>query len=138
MPSSSIHSPVRRILNDAFNEGNLDVVDEVVSSDHFVHKSSGGAQNGPQGFKGMIAMYRTGFPDLHCTIEEEIWEDDKTMIRWTMCGTHRGLFLGNLPTGKQMLTQGIIFARFEKAKILEFWMMIDNFDLLQQLGIIPR
>jgi hypothetical protein len=37
-----------------------------------------------------------------------------------------------------MRMQGIIFAKFEERKIVEYWMMTDQFDQLQQLGIIPR
>ena len=137
MASFSIHSPIHRIFEEAFNEGNLDVVDEVVSPHHFIHNAPGGAQKGKTGFKALIVRYRTGFPDLHCTIEEENSQDNKSAIRWTMCGTNRGFFLGNSPTGKQMRTQGILFARVEQEQILELWMLIDQFDILQQLGIIP-
>jgi hypothetical protein len=30
-----------------------------------------------------------------------------------------------------------MFARFEKEMMVEYWMLIDQFGLLQQLGIIP-
>lgn len=138
MPATQFRSPIYRILEEAFNQGKMAVVAEVVTPDHFAHNAFGSVPNAPQGLKWLIAMYRTAFPDLHCTVEEEIREDDKFAYLWTMCGTHKGLFLGNPPTGKQMQTQGIIFARFEKEKIMEYQILIDQFGLLQQLGIIPR
>ncbi len=138
MSVTQYRSPIHRIFEEAFNQGKLAVLDEVFASDHLVHNAFGGAPNGPQDLKWLITMYRFGFPDLHCTVEEEIREDDKFAYLWTMCGTHKGLFLGNSPGGRQMQTQGIIFARFEKEKILGYRMLIDQFDLLQQLGIIPR
>ena len=138
MASTQIQSPIYRIFEDAFNRGNLGVVDELLSYDHLAHNAFGGAPNGPQGLKWLIAMFRTAFPDLQCTVEDEISEGDKFAAHWTMRGTHKGLFMGNLPTGKQMQAHGIIFARFEQGMIVEYWMLIDQFGLLQQLGIIPR
>jgi steroid delta-isomerase-like uncharacterized protein len=138
MSSTQFQSPLNRIIEEAFNLGNLAAVDEVLAPDHFAHNAFGGAPNGPKGLKWLIAMFRTAFPDLHCTVEDEIREGDKFAAHWTMRGTHLGLFLGNPPTGKQMQAQGIIFAGFEKEMMVEYWMLIDQFGLLQQLGIIPR
>jgi predicted ester cyclase len=95
-------------------------------------------KNNHIGLKQLIASYRFAFPDLHCTVGDEIRVGDKLAGHWTMRGTHKGLFMGNPPTGKRMQTQGIIFVRFEAGMIVEYWMVIDQFGLLQQLGIIPR
>jgi steroid delta-isomerase-like uncharacterized protein len=138
MSTNQTQSPIRRVFDEAFNQGNLAVVDELLSSDHLAHNALGGAPNGPGGLKWLIAMYRTAFPDLHCTVEDEIRGDDKVAAHWTMCGTHLGMLIGNPPTGKQMQTQGIIVARVVDGMIVEYWMLIDQFGLLQQLGIIPR
>src|SRR3989304_9120586 len=138
MPTGRSDSLIRRIFEEAFNQGDLAVADEVLTPDHFAHTAFGGAPNGPQGLKWLIAMFRTAFPDLHCTVEDEIQEGDKFAAHWTMRGTHKGLFMGNLPTGKQMQAPGIIFARFEQGMIVGYWMLIVRFGLLQQLGIIPR
>ena len=131
-------SIIQRIFDKAFNEGDLTVIDEFLSPDHLAHSTFGGAPNGPQGLKLLITMFRNAFTDLNCTIEDEIYEGDRCAARWTMRGTQKGLFMGNPPTGKQMQAQGIIFVRFEAGMIVEYWMLIDQFGLLQQLGIIPR
>ena len=138
MSSTQFQSPIHQIFEGAFNQGHLAVVDEVVTPDHFAHSTFGGVPNGPQGLKLLIAMFRTAFPDLHCTLEDEIREGDKVAAHWTMRGTHNGFLLGNPPTGRPVEVQGIIFARFEESMIVEYWMLIDQFGLLQQLGIIPR
>jgi predicted ester cyclase len=138
IPFTQFRSPIYRIFEEAFNQGTLDVVDEVLTPDHFTPNIIGGGPNGPQGLKFLIAMFRIAFPDLHCTVEDEIRQGDKLAAHWTMRGTHKGLYLGNLPTGKQIRMQGIIFAKLEERKIVEYWMLIDQFGLLQQLGIIPR
>jgi len=138
MPTDQTESLIRRIFDEAFNQGRLAAIDEVFTPDHFAHNAFGGAPNGPQGLKWLIAMFRTGFPDLQCTIEDEINKGDRSAALWTMRGTHKGLFQGNQPTGRPIEVQGIIFARIEEGMIVEYWMLIDQFGLLQQLGIIPR
>jgi steroid delta-isomerase-like uncharacterized protein len=137
MSSTQIHSPIYRIFEQAFNQGNLAAVDELLSPDHFAHNTFGGAPNGPQGLKWLIAMYRTGFPDLQCTVDDEIREGDQFAAHWTLCGTHKGLFLGNPPTGRRIEVQGIIFARTENGRIVEDWTLVDQIGILQQLGLVP-
>ena len=137
MSSTQFHSPIYKIFDEAFNQGNLDVVDEVLSPDHNAHNDFGGAPNGPQGLKCLIAMFRNAFPDLHCTLEDEIRQGDKLAAHWTMRGTHNGLFMGNSPTGKSIEVQGIIFARTENGRIVEDWTLVDEMGILEQLGLVP-
>ena len=138
MATTQIKSPIRLVFNEAFNQGNLAIVDELLSSDHLAQNALGGALNGPGGLKWLVATFRIAFPDLHCTVEDEIIGGDKFSAHWTMRGTHMGLFMGNPPTGKQIHVHGILFARLEEGMIVEYWMLIDQLGLLQQLGIIPR
>jgi steroid delta-isomerase-like uncharacterized protein len=137
MATYQAQSPIRRLFDEAFNQGNLAVVDELLSSDHLAHNAFGGAPNGPQGLKWLIAMFRAAFPDLQCNVEDEIREGDKVATHWTMCGTHKGAFLGNPPTGRQVDVQGMIFARIENGRIVEDWFLIDQLSILQQLGLVP-
>jgi steroid delta-isomerase-like uncharacterized protein len=137
MPSQQPETLIHRIFEKAFNQGDLAVVDEVFSPDHFAHNSITRVPNGPQGFKLLITMLRNAFPDLHCTVDDEIHEGDKFSARWTLHGTHRGQFMGNPPTGKQVSVPGIIFGRTENGRIIEDWTMIDQMSILQQMGIIP-
>jgi len=137
MPTDRSDSLIRRIFEEAFNQGDLAVVDEVLSPDHLAHIAFGGVPNGPQGLKWLIAMLRTAFPDLHCTVEDEIKVDDQFAAHWTMRGTHKGSFLGNPPTGRPVVVQGIIFARTENGRMVEDWTLIDQLGILQQLGLVP-
>jgi predicted ester cyclase len=89
------------------------------------------------GFKQLIAMFRTAFPDLHCTLEDEISQGDKVAAHVTIRGTHKGLFLGNSPTNKPIVVQGLIYARIEDGQVIETWIMIDQMGVLQQLGLVP-
>lgn len=138
MATTQTLSPIRLLFYEAFNQGNLAIVDEMLSSDHFAHNALSGAPNGPDGLKWLVAMFRAAFPDLHCNVDDEIRGGDKFSAHWTMRGMHKGLFMGYQPTGKQIQVHGIIFGKFENGMIVEYWMLIDQLRLLQQLGNIPR
>jgi steroid delta-isomerase-like uncharacterized protein len=137
MSTTQMQSPVRRLFEEAFNQGDLAVVDEIITSDHIAHNSFKGAPIGPQGLKSLIASFRTAFPDLQCTVEDEINEGNKIAAHWTMRGTQKGPFLGNPRTGRLVEAQGIIFARISNGRIAEDWTLIDQMGILQQLGIVP-
>ena len=130
-------SLVRRIFDQAFNQGDLDIVDELVAADVDAHMAIWGVPASRLGLKQMIANLRSAFPDLRCTVEGEISEGDKLAAHWTMRGTHTGSFLGNQPTGRPVAVQGFIFVRTTDGQIVEHWILIDQMGLLQQLGIVP-
>lgn len=135
MPAAQ--SLVRRILDEAFNQGDLDVVDELVAADATAQLAGWGVPASRLGLKQMIANLRAAFPDLQCTVEDEISVGDKLAAHWTMRGTHLGSYFGNQPTGRTVAVPGFIFVRFVEGRIVENWILIDQMGLLQQLGIVP-
>jgi steroid delta-isomerase-like uncharacterized protein len=130
-------SLVRRIFELAFNQGFLAIVDELLAPESSTHIPAWGMPANRLGLKLFIASLRAAFPDLHCTIEDEILKANKLAAHWTMQGTHRGAFLGNQPSGKPVKVQGTIFTRIENSQIVESWILIDQMSMLRQLGIVP-
>jgi len=130
-------SIVHRILDEVFNQGNLAIVDELIAPDGISHHLSWGTPANRMGLKQLIAMFRTAFPDLSCKIEDEITQDNKVAAHWKMRGTHTGPFLGNPPTNKPIVVQGLIYVCMENEQIIESWIMIDQMGMLQQLGLVP-
>ena len=81
--------------------------------------------------------WRSGFPDIHITIEDEIAEGDKVLSRWTLRGTHKGEFAGTAPTGKHVTVTAMTLFRFEAGKIVEGWDYWDALGFMTQLGLLP-
>lgn len=133
----STKSIIRRVFDEAFSQGNLAIVDELVAPNGISHHLSWGTPANRMGLKQLIAMFRTAFPDLICTVEDEINQDYKMAAHWKMRGTHTGLFLGNAPTSKPIIVQGLIYVRIENEQIIESWILIDQMGVLQQLGLVP-
>jgi predicted ester cyclase len=134
---ASTPSPIRRIFDEAYNVGNLEVVDKALTPDHYTHITIGGAPNRPRRLKMIIAMFRTAFPDLWCIVEDEITVGDKFAARWALRGTPKGMILGNPPTGKQVDVPELVFGRTENECIIEDWILIDQLGIQEQHGIVP-
>lgn len=128
---------VQRAIEEVYNEGRLDVVDELVSRDFVVHVSSEDF-HGPAALKQYVATLREAFPDLQLTIDDQIADGDRVVTRWTARGTHLGTFQGIPPTGKRGSMTGIDIDRFVDGKAVECWTNTDDLGLLQQLGGLPE
>ena len=127
---------VRRALEEGYNRGNLDAVDELVSEDFLAHTTSQDIRGAEQ-MKHYIRELRGAFPDLHMVIEDQVGEGDKVVTRWTASGTHTGPFQGIPPTGKHGSMSGIDIDYVVDGKAVECWTISDDLSLLQQLGVIP-
>jgi len=93
---------------------------------------------GPKGYLMIIAMMRSGFPDIQWTLEEMITEDDRIAARFIMRGTHRGEFFGVPATGKSITVQAMNFYRLADDQIIEEYGQPDMLGLLKQIGAIPN
>ncbi len=127
-----------RYFEEVFNNGNLSVVGEHVSEDYVVHTGLGIEIRGIQGVKEFVTMMRTGFPDLHGTIEHIVAENDVVAYRMNWQGTHKGTIFGQAPTGKQVKFAEATFIRFKDNKAIETWALGDRFGMMQQLGAILK
>ena len=128
----------RRVAEEIFNGGNLDLVDELYASDYVLHDPSLPEDLiGPEGIKQYVAMNLGAFPDARVTVEDEIAEGDKVVSRWTATGTHTGDFMGIPPTGNRVEISGVTINRFSGGKIAEDWYQCDDLGMMRQLGLIP-
>ena len=80
--------------------------------------------------------FRDGFPDRHVTIDEMIAEGDKVVARWTMTGTHRGVWREIPATGKTIQWNGMDIYTVVNGKIAALDRAADSLELLKQLGAV--
>ena len=79
----------------------------------------------------------TAFPDLKGSIDDMIAEGDKVAVRFTIQGTHQGVFRDIAPTGKRITVSGLEIDRCAGGKFVETWLISDRLGMMQQLGAIP-
>ena len=120
---------------DAYNQHNLDALDEFIASD-YVDPDYPQLQ-GLEGLKQMIGMAFKAFPDYHETLEDIIAEGDKLWVLLTYTGTHKGEFMGLPQTGKKFTCLAIDMYRIANGKIV-WGKRIPTPDLafFKQLGFI--
>ena len=128
---------VRRLFEESWNKGNLEVSDELISSDCVLHyRGTVFPVNGDAG-KAIVAAWRTAFPDFQFFFEDCIAEGDRVVLRIPFRATHRGEFFGIAPTGKQINVTEMLIARIKDGKVVEMWEEYDQLGMLQQLGAVP-
>jgi steroid delta-isomerase-like uncharacterized protein len=126
---------MRRVYDEVFGQGKLDIANEIVAIDGVDHEMPGG--RGPDALKQAAMMFRSAFPDFKITMDDAIVEGSQIAVRFTATGTHRGEFAGVPATGKSISISGIDIVRFEDDKIAEHWGYSDQMGLMQQLGAMP-
>jgi serine phosphatase RsbU (regulator of sigma subunit) len=123
----------RRYLEEAWNQSNLEIVDEVF--DRYVsHQPDGSVlERGPEDVKRFVGEFRSAFPDLRISPDDQIAEGDKVVSHGTIRGTHQGEFRGMAPTGEETEIKGMAIFRFSsEGKVVESWDSYDQLSLMRQ------
>jgi steroid delta-isomerase-like uncharacterized protein len=130
---------VRRVNEEVWNKGNLEIIDELFSVDFVWHFLPNGSETkGLDKLRDRIRNHRKAFPDWTETIRQIVAEGDFVAIHFTSTGTNKGSFLGNPPSGKQIQINEMSIFRIVDGKIVEQWLIPDLLSLNQQLGLISR
>ena len=126
-----------RVWEEVWHLGNLNLIDEWFTQDFVRHDPGGRVLRGTDQNRQFIGSLRLSFPDVRYTVDDQIAEGDKVVVRYHFQGTHLGAFQGLPPTGKQITYTGILIYRFADGKIAEQWTEFDLLGLLRQLGVVP-
>jgi steroid delta-isomerase-like uncharacterized protein len=130
----------RRFLEEAFGQGKVEVIDEVVDPDFVCHdpNSETGEIRGADTIKGEIGYFHNAFPDFFWRVEDQVAEGDKVTARYTFGGTHQGEFFGVPASGERVQISGTSVYRIEGGKLVEEWASYDLLGGLRQIGAIPE
>jgi steroid delta-isomerase-like uncharacterized protein len=114
---------VRRIVEEMFNLGRLDVAPDIFAPD-FVdrgHEQVADKKDGPEGFAQFVKTVRSALPDIEATIQNMVAEGDYVAMWNTATATHRGDLFGMPASGKRIHMRDFHFFRFFGGKIVEHW-----------------
>jgi steroid delta-isomerase-like uncharacterized protein len=132
-------SVVRRLFDELWNKGNLQVADELIAPTYQHHDASTpDLGKGPESEKKRVNLYRTAFHDFRLNIEDLLADGETVVARWSCRGAHMGELNGIAPTGKQFAITGVTIARFSNGKIVEGFVNWDALGLMRQLGVVPE
>jgi steroid delta-isomerase-like uncharacterized protein len=131
-------SIVRRMYEEVWNKRNLEVAKELISPSHamqLIDLPDSGI--GLEAYARNVVQYVRAFPDLKFTILDMVAENEKVVAFWNISGTHKGEFRGIAPTGKKVSVDGITINHVSDGKIIDSYVSLDLWSMMQQLGAIP-
>ena len=128
---------VRRFYEEIDN-GNFDVLDELVAEDYLDHNPPPFPMPpGRQGIRAACTLFWEATPGRH-VIEDQIAEGDKVVTRLTAYGKHEADLPGIPRTGNDMEMTATVIHRIADGKLVEKWSDKDVLRMLQQLNVIPQ
>ena len=126
----------RKLIEVGFAQGDLGVVDELVSPDAIEHQR--GSKPGIEGTKATITTLRRWFSDFELTVVKLTAEGDTVWSLNRARGVNTGSVMGFPPTGKSFEIDVMDVVRFEDGKIVEHWGVPDQLGMLIHLGLMQR
>lgn len=125
----------RRIPLEVFNEGRVELIDELLAEDFVEHAAPPPIPPTRESLHQFVAMVRSAFPDFRYEILGQ-WQDGDTHIGYIRgSGTMTGDFMDMPATGKSAAWDEVHIGRFANGKLVEHWAVIDQLGMLQQLGL---
>lgn len=138
MSSRQLISPeatARRLIDEAFSQGRLEVADELIA-DEFVEHQAFGPRHPPgsEGVKAVIARLHRAFSDFQLTTQEVAIVGDTVWMRNVATGTHDGLFMDQAATGRSIRIEVFDVVRVVDGRVVEHWGVADRLAVLLQIG----
>jgi steroid delta-isomerase-like uncharacterized protein len=137
MTPEEMKAGYRRMIEEVFNQGRLELVDELVAADAVDHTEMPGRPPGAEGVRWAAQTFRAAFPDIHFQIEDQVAQGELLATRFSISGTQNGEFMGVPPSGKRAAIAGMDMVRLRDGKMVEHWALMDMLSLMQQLGLMP-
>jgi predicted SnoaL-like aldol condensation-catalyzing enzyme len=136
--SAQTHQVISRYFDEVWNQGRLEVLDEIMAPDYLNHSpSTPNPRPGPQDLKPIVRAMRDGIPDLHYQILDMVVAPDKVAVHVRVTGTHRGTLFGIAPTGRRIDVRQMQFEWIRRGRIWQHWRVTDELTLMRQLGVVP-
>lgn len=125
----------RRLIEEGFNAGRLDVADELTDAGLVEHQDFGPRHApGAEGVRAVIASLRRAFSDFHLRVEDLTVAGETVWLRMVATGTNDGPFMGHPPTGRRIRADVVDLIRVRDGRMVEHWGVPDRLAVLMQLG----
>jgi steroid delta-isomerase-like uncharacterized protein len=95
-------------------------------------------REGCEGLKEWIKSVFGAFPNLQCTLVDQVETDNRLVLHWLAKGNHQGPLMKIPATGKNVFIHGMSFISLENGKIKHGQIMWDLAGVLRQIGLLPE
>jgi predicted ester cyclase len=139
MSSMDENKEVIRRLAMAFNQNDLNVIDELIAPDFVLHANAMVPQGlrGPDEFRQLCVRLRGAMPDAYHPVDNLIAEGDLVLIHLIFQGTFSNEWQGIRPTGERVSFGLLNFWRVQDGKAVESFWNLDTLDVMQQMDAVP-
>jgi predicted ester cyclase len=128
---------MRRITAGIWDEGRLDLIDELIAEDLINHIEVPGLEGtGREQYRAQAEMMRSAFPDFRNPLDLVVAEGEIAVSYGRMMGTNTGEMMGMSPTGKRIDLPVFGMLRFKDGRAIERWGEWDTMAYSQQLGLL--
>lgn len=125
----------RRIPVEAFGEGKLELLDELISPDF---RDGDYPDSGIEAIRALAHDMRSAFPDLAYTVDFAVAEGDMVLERIRATATHTGTYYGIPATGKKLEWVEMQGGRFRDGQMYTHWAIVDTYSMYKQMGVITE
>jgi steroid delta-isomerase-like uncharacterized protein len=127
---------IRRLVEEGQNQGNIEVVEELLAKDFVDHSAFPGVPPDREGVKQLFGALHAAFEDFHAVIHQQVAEGGKVATYKTFHGVQRGEFMGVPPTGKRVAFDVIDILYVRDSRVTDHWTQVDLLGLMRQLGVV--
>jgi predicted ester cyclase len=134
MTPSANKAVVLRFNKEFLEQGNTEVLKEIVADNFINHTAGNSVPNTVDGLIQFVVMLHKGFSNFNIVIHEQVSENDLVATRKTIHATHSGEIMGHQATGKQVAFSVMDFVRLRDGKYVEHWGQNNVMQVIQQLS----
>ena len=141
MSIESNKTVVRRYFEEAVDKRNLDVLDEIVTTDCVIHRPEASEPiRGLEAFKQALKKILQVYSEFTTTIHDLIAEEDRVACRLSHRAVNRGEWTSRIGrhavAGRIVSWPAIAIFRIRDGKITEEWVNRDELGMLIELGAL--
>jgi steroid delta-isomerase-like uncharacterized protein len=116
-----------------WNQFEISLIPDLLTQDIQFRGSLGKYTVGHEELSNYVKFIQSTFPDFTNFIEEIITQRDRSFVRLTYRGTHKGEVFGIPPTNKRVEYSGAAVFQIRDDKISDVWVLGDIYGLILQL-----
>jgi steroid delta-isomerase-like uncharacterized protein len=136
---------VRRFVNEIWNKGQIDTIDEFFSPDAIVHYEHESYQGVNSWKEKAYETFKKAIPDFHIELIDVIANEDCVVVRFKAQGIHTRELFGVPPSEEMIKLNGMAWFKIIDGKVFEIWVQWNMSYLIRQLlkeiktlkGILP-
>ncbi|MDQ1668285.1 MAG: hypothetical protein QOE40_346 [Actinomycetota bacterium] len=117
----SVHADAALMALDAFASGEVDVLDQLHAADYVDHTPLPGLSAGRSGLRERAMVLSSAFYDTCVSAVVLVDQGDTVVLQARARGVHKGDFLGQAATGRQVEAVGLCVFRFVDGLISQAW-----------------